>query len=157
LRRASDEDLQQHFSRVSRDDSAKARRAEAQILHEMDRRDRAAEAKRDKDAWKRARLENFKATRAAARMEREAETERIKVQAESATRGYLVSPKGRARGISDTELLTGREALFWRYATDEAKEYFTAHPRPTVAYFRGRDTRVVERATEPVRRRRRAA
>lgn len=28
------------------------------------------------------------------------------------------------------------------------------NPRPTAAYFRGRDTRVAERATEPARRRR---
>jgi hypothetical protein len=87
-------------------------------------------------------------------MERESETERIRLEAEVATQGYLVNPRGRARGIADAEILTGRVAVFERYATDEARDYFTAHPRPTAAYFRGEDTRFMERASEPVRRRR---
>ena len=92
--------------------------------------------------------------RAIRRSEAEVETERIRVASEAATRGYLVNAKGRARGINPDEILTGREAVFRRYASDEAKDYFAVNPRPTAAYFRGRDTRVVERASEPKRRRR---
>jgi hypothetical protein len=86
-------------------------------------------------------------------MEREAEGERIKVQAEAATQGYLVTAQGRARGISDAEILSGREQVFIRYATPEAKSFFAENPRPTGAYFRGRDTRILY-SDRPTRRRR---
>jgi hypothetical protein len=66
----------------------------------------------------------------------------------------MVNKKGRALGINPDEILTGREAVFRRYASDEAREYFAVNPRPTAAYFRGKDTRVADRATEPKRRRR---
>ena len=154
LRRARDEDLQQHFTKVSADPSPKARRAEFQILHEMERRDRAGQAREDRTRRQAQASEAKQAGRAARRMERESETERIRLEAEAATQGYLVNPRGRARGIADAEILTGRVAVFERYATDEAREFFTAHPRPTAAYFRGEDTRFTERASEPVRRRR---
>ena len=154
LRRARDEDLQQHFTRVSADPSPKARRAELQILHEMERRDRAEQSREDTARRRAGAQQARQAGRAARRMERESETERIRLEAEAATQGYLVNPRGRARGIADAEILTGRTAVFERYATDEARDYFTAHPRPTAAYFRGEDTRFVERASEPVRRRR---
>jgi hypothetical protein len=80
--------------------------------------------------------------RAVRRMEREAETERIYVDAEAYTRGNWVNAKGRARSIADREILTGRQDLFQRYASDEAREYFRERPRPTAAYFRGDDTRI---------------
>lgn len=50
--------------------------------------------------------------------------------------------------------MTGTDALFARYASDEAKEYFSQHPRPTPAYFRGANTRYVARYTAPAWRRR---
>ena len=64
----------------------------------------------------------------------------------------------RARGISDAEILSGREDVFIRYATPEAKEFFAENPRPTGAYFRGRDTRIVysDRPTRRVLRKTRA-
>ena len=61
LRRASDDDLQAHFRRLSAQDTDQARRGEAQVLHEMNRRDEADRRKRDKESWKRARLESFSA------------------------------------------------------------------------------------------------
>jgi hypothetical protein len=146
LHRASDEDLAQHFDKVSRESTPKARRAEAQILHEMERRDRIEMARRGRIAARGARQRQHReavaANRAATRMEREAEAERIRLEAEERTKGYLVNAQGRTRGISDEEILTGREEVFIRYATPEAKAYFADHPRPTAAYFRGRDTRV---------------
>ena len=154
LRRARDEELQQHFTRLSDDPSGKARIGEARILYEMERRDRAEQQRADRAGQRARARRSQQAARSAGRMEREAEAQRIRLQAEAATRGDLVTPQGRARGIADEEILTGREAVFWRYATDEAKDFFTRNPRPTAAYFRGRDTRAVERATEPRRRRR---
>jgi hypothetical protein len=86
-------------------------------------------------------------------MEREAEAHRIRMEAEERTGGYLVTAEGRARGISDAEILTGRESVFIRYATDDAKAYFADHPRPTAAYLRsGKDTSVPH-SDRPTRRR----
>lgn len=142
LRAASDEQLAAHYRKVSADESRAARGVELQIIHELERRDRADMRRLDKQRRKESRAAN----RAAARMERESETERIRVDAEAQTRGYLVNAKGRGRGIDPEEILTGRVAVFNRYASDEAKEYFASHPRPTAAYFRGRNARVIERA-----------
>ena len=86
--------------------------------------------------------------RAGRQAEREAEYERIKRDAEAATQGYLVTSQGRARAITDHEILTGRQAIFDRYASEEARNYFLDHHRPTAAYFRGQNTRVTGRYTE---------
>jgi hypothetical protein len=135
LRHASDEDLAGHYDKVVKQDSPRARRAEAQIIYEMERRDRA-------EAGRRQHRKAVAAGRAARQLEREAETERVYLEAEAYTRGNWVNAKGRARGISDREILTGREEVFQRYASEEAREYFRRHPRPTGAYFRGQDTRI---------------
>jgi hypothetical protein len=151
LRRATDEQLAARYDRLAREENdPKARGGELQIIHEFERRDRAEAKRREREQIRQARATN----RAIRRSEAEVETERIRVASEAATRGYLVNAKGRARGINPDEILTGREAVFRRYASDEAKEYFAVNPRPTAAYFRGRDTRVHDRATEPRRRRR---
>lgn len=153
LRRATDDDLAQHYMAVSTQDTPQARRAEAQIMHEMERRDRAEEERA-------RRREAIAARRATDRMARESESQRIRLAAEERTRGYLVSAEGRARGITDEEILTGREAVFIRYASPEAKEHFAATPRPTAAYLRyGRDTRVLysDRPSRPRRPRRPAS
>lgn len=154
LRSASEDDLRDHFLKVSEQEGAKARKAEAQILHEMDRRDRETEQRAERAERAATRKEAIAANRAAQRQEREVEYERIKLEAEAETQGYLVNAKGMARGISDAEILTGREDVFRRYATDEARDYFASHPRPTASYFRGHDTRIVERATERRKKRR---
>jgi hypothetical protein len=146
LRRAGDEQIMSHYQKVGADTSPQARGVELQLLNEMERRDRAALREREKRREKERHREAVASNRGARRMEVEAERERIRVESETATRGYLVNAKGRARGIDPEEILTGREAVFRRYASDEAKDYFAARPRPTAAYFRGRDTRVAERA-----------
>jgi hypothetical protein len=151
LRRASDEQLASHYHKVSAaENDPKARAVELQIINEFERRDRRERKQREKEQYREA----VRANRAVRRTESDVETERIRVESEAATRGYLVNAKGRARGINPDEILTGREAVFRRYASDEAREYFAVNPRPTAAYFRGRDTRISERATEPRRRRR---
>ena len=151
LRRASDYELASHFARVSRGRTAEHRTAEMQVLAEMQRRD---DQQRDRELRKQQRREAVAANRAAAQMDREAAAHAIRMEAEAATGGYLVNPQGRARGISDAEILTGREDVFIRYATREAKDFFAERPRPTAAYLRyGRDTRV-KYSDRPTRRRR---
>lgn len=147
LRRYSDDELVARFTKVSRaPESPQSRRAEAQILAELQRRDDAERRRNDRAA-----------ASAAQRFEREQEAERIKLDAEARTQGYLVTREGQARGITDAEILTGREATFIRYATPEAKAYFAENPRPTGAYLRrGADTRVAY-SDRPTRRPRRRA
>lgn len=142
LRSASEDALAEHFRRISWSEDPKARASELQILHEWDRRAKAEEREGDRQRTRELRREAIATNRAAARQEREAEYERIKLDAEARTQGYLTNAAGRARGIADHEILTGRRDVFNRYASDEAKDYFRAHPRPTASYFRGQDTRI---------------
>lgn len=135
LRQASDQDLERRYVAVAGLDTERARRQEAQIIYEMDRRDEAA-----RDRARRAELASQR--RFTRRTEQAAEQDRIFVQAEAATNGYLVTAQGRARGITDRDIVTGRLEVFQRYATPEARDYFAEHPRPTARYFQGRDTRV---------------
>lgn len=154
-RTATDDQLAAHYAKVSAvDNDPAARRAELQVIAEFERRDRRDTARREREERARERREAIANQRAIRRTEAEVERERIRVDAERETRGYLVNAKGRRLGINPEEILTGREAVFRRYASDEARDYFAVNPRPTAAYFRGRDTRVVERASEPKRRRR---
>lgn len=148
LRRASDDDLATHWDKVSQGHTRPDREATQQILHEMERRDQLTESRR-------RRREAVSANRVASRMERESETERVYRGAEAYTRGNWVNIAGNRVGISDREILSGRQATFYRYASEEAREYFREHPRPTAAYFRGEDTRMAGRYTERPKRRRR--
>ncbi len=142
LRRASDDVLMARYSQ-HQGEGKRDERIRAQVLHEMDRRDTAARA-RD--------------TRAHAKFSRQLEqaeaVEASYVAAEAETRGNMVNAKGRARGVNPRTLITGQEADFERYASDELKEYYSTRHRPTAAGLAGRaDTRYVPRATAPKRRR----
>lgn len=146
-RTATDDQLAAHYTKLSAvENDPKARGGELQILAEFERRDRREMRRREREQVRERRREAVANNRAARRTENEVERERIRVQAEAATRGYLVNRKGRSLGINPDEILTGREAVFQRYASDEARDYFRSNPRPTAAYFRGRDTRVAARA-----------
>ena len=142
LRKASDEDLAAHYERVQ-GDSKKDARARAQVLHEMDRRDTAAKA-----------ADNRAHAKYARQLAHGEAIEQSYVAAEAATAGNMVNKKGQARGVNPRTLITGREADFRRYASDELAEYYAAHHRPTAASLRGADTRVAPKATEPRRRKR---
>lgn len=72
--------------------------------------------------------------------------------AERATSGYMLNRNGMARGINPQSLFTGSEERARRYASEELLEHWQRHGRPTAAMFRGKDTRVQPRATEPKRR-----
>lgn len=141
-RTATDDQLAAHYTKVSAvENDPQARGAELQIIAEFERRDRRDQRRREREAEQQRRREARASVRAIRRTEAETERERIRVDAERATRGYLVNRRGRQLGIDPDEILTGRQAVFNRYASDEAKEYFASTPRPTAAYFRGRDTR----------------
>ena len=142
LRHASDANLEAQYERAQ-GDSKHDERVRAQVLHEMDRRDAAAKASKDKAAVRYSRqLEQADAQEASI------------VAAEAATQGNMVNKKGRGRGIDPRTLITGRAENFERYASDELKEFYSTRHRPTAASFKGADTRYVPRATEPRRRQR---
>jgi hypothetical protein len=142
LRRASDEDLAAHYDRVS-GDAPKDERARAQVLHEFERRDNEARARKGRASAKFSR-----------QLEQAEAVEQSYQDAERETRGNMVNRKGRMRGIDPRTLLTGREDTFRRYASEELTGYYSTHHRPTAAAFRGEDTRVHPVATEPRRRQR---
>ena len=146
LRRASDDDLAEHYGDLAHSRDPKAEEGRAQVLYEMQRRDTARERSRQI-------REGYDTAHAARRMERDAETERVYLDAEAYTRGNWTNRAGQARGISDRQILTGSDDLFARYASDEAKEYFSTHDRPTPAHFRGESTTYTPRYSAPRRRR----
>lgn len=139
LRRATEDDLAKGYA-------AGNEKRQAQILAEMERRDRADvdRAKRRTDAEGRRRARYY------AHAE---EIDRVWLEAEAATNGYMVNKRGQAAGISDRYLMTAPARDVRRYATDELKEYFAANNRPTAAHMRGQDTRLHEIYTERRKRR----
>lgn len=57
------------------------------------------------------------------------------VAAERYTNGYLVTNEGRARGIDGRDLLTGRQDVAYRWASEELKAFWENHPRQTLTEF----------------------
>ena len=99
--------------------SYREERARAQVLHEMQRRDDEATAKG-----------NPAAARDSRQLEQADAVEASYIAAENATRGNMLNRKGRAHDINPRALITGREADFRRYASDELMEYYQTHHRP---------------------------
>jgi hypothetical protein len=139
LRRASDDDLTEGYERGSD-------RRRAQILAELDRRDRA-------DADRKQKAKDRDARRFSRQLAHGEEVDRVWLEAEAATNGYMVNKRGQAAGISDRYLMTAPERDVRRYATDELLEYFREHNRPTAAHMRGQDTRLGAMYTAPRRKR----
>lgn len=78
---------------------------------------------------------NFNAvTRAAFRDEQQ----RLAIDAEAATNGYMLSKAGKAAGIDPWTLFGGSEAAARKYASPELKQYWDTHGRPTVSEFQQR-------------------
>jgi hypothetical protein len=140
LRRASDDDLAEHFKRTTAND-----RAQAQVLHEMERRDQLAVRRHDAALERKRRIFSR-------RVERAEEVDRRWNQAESATRGNMLNKAGRAAGVDERSLFTGPESRARRYASEELLNHWQSHPRPTAAYFQGKDTTLSARYTPPRRR-----
>lgn len=106
LRAASDQQLAEHYAKHAGNGNARR-----QIEAEMNRRDRADE--RRKAAAGRS---------AARRMAADSERHRRLIDAEAATKGYMVTERGRARGITDWQVLT-RKDVARRYGSDELLAY----------------------------------
>ncbi len=66
------------------------------------------------------------------------------ISAERYTRGVMVNAEGRQRGIDGRSLLSGRQDIARKYASDELKRWWDDHPRMTFTQFRahllGRDS-----------------
>ncbi|TDD11861.1 phage minor capsid protein [Nonomuraea diastatica] len=66
------------------------------------------------------------------------------IGAERYTRGVMVNEEGRRRGIDGRSLLSGRQDIAHKYASDELKRWWDDHPRMTFNQFRaqllGRDS-----------------
>lgn len=55
--------------------------------------------------------------------------------AEEACRGALLSPEGKAAGISVARLFSANRTTATRYASAELLEFWASRPRPTLAAF----------------------
>jgi hypothetical protein len=58
------------------------------------------------------------------------------IAAERYTRGVLVNAEGRRRGIDGRSLLSGRQDVAYKWASDELKTWWEKHPRMTLVEFR---------------------
>jgi hypothetical protein len=128
LKRASDEDLAEGYN-TGNDERR------AQIVYEMERRDR-------RDARREAAEERRRERWTARRMERQELIEMSYVQAEAATRGHMLNRRGRDADIDPRSLFTGPESRARKYASEELLNHWQDHPRPTEAMLQGRDTRI---------------
>jgi hypothetical protein len=145
LRRASDDDLAEHYDRVA--GNPREDQAQAQILAEMQRRDELAIKRYD-------RALEHKRRPYAKRLQRAEEVDRLWLEAEAATRGVMLNRAGKAAGIDERSLFTGPESRARRYASEELLNHWQSHPRPTSAYFAGKDTTLGAQYTAPRRQRR---
>jgi hypothetical protein len=147
LRRASDDDLRDHYLKVSRGDSDADIQAQHQVLFEMDRRDRREQERAEAQAAYRRRL-------AGQRMEYEATVEAAYQDADRQTRGNLLNRAGVRAGIDEKTLFTGSETRAHRYASKELLNYWETHDpgtrrpsaRPSRAVLDSRRERAARRA-----------
>jgi hypothetical protein len=145
LRRASDDDLAEHYDRVA--GNPREDQAQAQILAEMQRRDELAIKRHDRALEHKRRLY-------AKRLQRAEEVDRLWLEAEAATRGTMLNKAGKAADIDERSLFTGPESRARRYASEELLNHWQSHPRPTAAYFQGKDTTLGAQYTAPGHKRR---
>jgi hypothetical protein len=99
-----------------------------------------AEAQRREDAPARAaeRKERARDKRQRRESEYRDEVYREWLHAENGIQGsVMLNRKGRAAGIDERSLFTGPQSRVDKYASDELKEWFQAHPRPTRARILG--------------------
>lgn len=130
LRGASDDQLAAHYSKCPEGSP----RCRDQVLDELHRRDVAAE--------RRQATEDRRQARWAAKEAKGAEIERAWLEAETATKGYMLNRRGREAGISERTLFRGPEKRARKYASEELLNHWENTPRPTEGYFRGEDTRL---------------
>jgi hypothetical protein len=112
----------------------------------MERRDAIAIRRHDQALEHKRRL-------FAQRLARQEEIDRRWLEAEAATRGVMLNKTGKAAGIDERSLFTGPESRARRYASEELLNHWQSHPRPTAAYFAGKDTTLGPQYTAPRRRR----
>jgi hypothetical protein len=134
LRRASDEDLAQHYSDVSGKDTPEAEAAQYQVMYEMERRDQVTERREQAQERRRHRY-------TARKIERDELVEYYYLRAEQATKGNMLNARGRASGINERTLFRGPSRRAYKYASEELLNHWREVERPTEAMLQGQDTR----------------
>lgn len=122
LRRLSDQDLEAHFRRERVGANG---RAVSQVVRELERRERATEAKAHRATHRANREEEYRLY-----LHHEWTT------AEVATRGTMVNKAGRAKGVDERAFWTSAR-LRDRYASDELRAWFDRHPPVSRREFLG--------------------
>lgn len=134
LKYSSDREIMAYWGR-HQSETSQDEKVRAQILAEMSRRD-------IRDERRAATEERRTARNTARRMERAEAIDRAWSDAEEATKGNMLNRRGREAHINERTLFTGPEARARKYASEELLNHWEHHPRPTAAYFEGRDTRI---------------
>lgn len=134
LRSASDEQLGDYFG-AHGDDTPADNKARDQAIYEMNRRDKVRERRA-------ATVTRRQERRASRRHERAEAVQTAWLAAEAGTNGYMLNRRGLEAGIDERSLFTGPESRARKYASEELLEWWETHPRPTEAFFQGRDTRM---------------
>jgi hypothetical protein len=65
------------------------------------------------------------------------DVQRRALDAENATNGYLTNSAGKRKNVNGWDLFTGPESTARKYASDELKQHWDQHGRPTFEDFRG--------------------
>lgn len=137
LRTMSQAELEAHFEKPGVGGNGRAVR---QVIGEMERRERASKAREQRASHRASKDDEYRVY-----------LEDQFVRAEASARGNLLTRRGQARGIDPRAMWTSRQ-LRDRYASDEAKAWFDAHPPVSKAEFSGGEASQVRGA-----RRRRSA
>lgn len=143
LRSASDQQLADYYGTHGKDTPADSK-ARDQVIYEMNRRDRMQERRA-------GRVERHQERRASRRHERAEAVQTAWLAAERGTKGNMLNRRGQEAGIDERTLFTGPESRVRKYGSEELLNWFEDHPRPTEAYFQGRDTRMGYAATRSPR------
>lgn len=64
----------------------------------------------------------------------------------------MLNRAGKAQDVDERSLFTGPESRARRYASEELLNHWASHPRPTSAYFAGKDTTLGPQYTAPRKR-----
>lgn len=121
LRSASEDDLLRHLQKESVGNHG---RAVTQVVRELDRREDTRKAREGAAARKTGRRDEYRAY-----------LENEWTRAEAATRGNMLNKRGRANGIDPRALWTAGDRARARYASEELRGYWDAHPVVTYREF----------------------
>lgn len=133
LERLSDHEAEQRYITALAKD--RQRRAGA-LAAEIDRRDYAARAARQRQLAREQQIERARARQQNGRYEYDLAIHAMYLQADRECRGVLLSEAGLAAGVDPIALFSGPAARANRLASEELRNWWLDHPRITYAEWK---------------------